>query len=91
VGLATASDLALAASVATEAAASVAGVADEPAPHALVGGVGSSTVDLDVRFWCDARRSDVLVTTDRVVRAVVAALTANGVDLPPDIVRIETG
>ena len=44
-----------------------------------------STVNLEVRFWVDSRRSGFLATTSRVAQAVKEALEREGIDMPTDI------
>ena len=56
-----------------------------PQPDVLVNELAASTVNLEVRFWVDSRRSGFLATTSRVAKAVKEALEAAGIDMPTDI------
>jgi small conductance mechanosensitive channel len=89
VGVAYENDPARAIEVITSALADVDGVAGDPAPEALASELGSSTVDLDVRFWTDPRQHDALTTTSAAIVAVKAALDAAGIELPADIVVLQ--
>ena len=56
-----------------------------PNPDVLVNELAASTVNLEIRFWVDSRRSGFLATTSRVAQAVKEALEAAGIDMPTDI------
>ena len=56
-----------------------------PNPDVLVNELAPSTVNLEVRFWVDSRRSGFLATTSRVAQAVKEALEAANIDMPTDI------
>ena len=56
-----------------------------PNPDVLVNELAASTVNLEVRFWVDSRRSGFLATTSKVAQAVKEALEAAGIDMPTDI------
>jgi len=56
-----------------------------PNPDVLVSELAASTVNLEVRFWVDSRRSGFLATTSRVAQAVKEALEEAGIDMPTDI------
>lgn len=59
------------------------GVEAEPAPDALVVEYADAGVKLRIRWWIrPPRRADALDLQDKVLEAVKAALTANGIDLP---------
>jgi small-conductance mechanosensitive channel len=60
-------------------------VETNPAPDVLVSELAASTVNLEVRFWVDSRRSGFLATTSKVTQAVKEALEAANIDMPTDI------
>ena len=60
-------------------------VENEPAPDVLVSELAASTVNLEVRFWVDSRRSGFLTTTSQVAQAIKEALEAADIDMPTDI------
>ena len=60
-------------------------VETNPNPDVLVNELAPSTVNLEVRFWVDSRRSGFLATTSRVAQAVKEALEAANIDMPTDI------
>ena len=60
-------------------------VEKNPAPDVLVNELAASTVNLEIRFWVDSRRSGFLATTSKVAQAVKEALEAANIDMPTDI------
>ena len=61
-----------------------------PAPSVRVRLLGTADMILELRFWTDSRRADLLATTSLVRRRVVEAFGAAGLPLPePDLRRIE--
>ena len=60
-------------------------VETNPSPDVLVNELAPSTVNLEVRFWVDSRRSGFLATTSRVAQAVKEALEEANIDMPTDI------
>ncbi|GAB4531259.1 MAG: hypothetical protein Tsb0014_14690 [Pleurocapsa sp.] len=60
-------------------------VETNPAPDVLVSELAASTVNLEVRFWVDSRRSGFLATTSKVAQAVKEALEGANIDMPTDI------
>ena len=60
-------------------------VEPEPAPDVLVSELAASTVNLEIRFWVDSRRSGFLATTSKVAQEVKEALETADVDMPTDI------
>ena len=60
-------------------------VETNPSPDVLVNELAPSTVNLEVRFWVDSRRSGFLATTSKVAQAVKEALEEAGIDMPTDI------
>ena len=65
--------------------ADTAEVETTPAPDVLVQELAASTVNLEIRFWVDSRRSGFLATTSKVAQAVKEALEAANIDMPTDI------
>jgi len=60
-------------------------VESNPHPDVLVSELAASTVNLEVRFWVDSRRSGFLSTTSKVAQAVKEALETAGIEMPTDI------
>lgn len=89
VGVAYETDLAAARSIAVEALSGVEGVLAEPAPEAVYLAFGTSAVDLDVRFWCDAHQLELRRTLGQAIEAVKAAFDANGVEMPCQVVALQ--
>ncbi len=59
------------------------GVLSDPAPEALVTGLGAAGVDMTARLWIDPpRRRDAVDALDNAISNVKEALTAAGIDLP---------
>jgi small-conductance mechanosensitive channel len=59
------------------------GVMADPAPEALVTGLGTAGVDMVVRFWINPpRRREAVDALDGAIEAVKLALTEAGLDLP---------
>lgn len=56
-----------------------------PNPDVLVNELAASTVNLEIRFWVDSRRSGFLATTSKVAQAVKEALESANIDMPTDI------
>ena len=56
-----------------------------PTPDVLVSELAASTVNLEIRFWVDSRRSGFLATTSQVAQAVKEALESAEIDMPTDI------
>lgn len=67
----------------------VEGVRHEPAPEALLRELGTSTVNIEVRLWCNPREHDLLVITDRAIAAVKEAMDDAGIEMPSDIVALQ--
>ena len=60
-------------------------VETSPAPDVLVQELAASTVNLEVRFWVDSRRSGFLTTTSEVAQEIKEALEKADIDMPTDI------
>ena len=60
-------------------------VEKEPAPDVLVQELAASTVNLEVRFWVDSRRTGFLATTSEVAQEIKEALEKASIDMPSDI------
>lgn len=79
-GVAYGTDLHQAERILTEAAASVSGVREEPAPSAWIASLGDSSVVLELRFWASyAARNTV---RSAVAHEALERLDAAGVDMP---------
>lgn len=85
------SDFALATEVVEQAMRSVPVVLDDPAPQALLLGVGSATVHMELRFWSGARQMETRVAQHEVIVAVLRALADAEVATGSDVVMIEGG
>lgn len=90
VGVAYDTDLPLARRVALDTLPKVEGVLAEPAPQAYYTGFGASSIDLDLRFWTDSYQASVRAVQDRVVEAVKAAFDEHEIEIPFDIVTLES-
>ena len=85
------SDLALAVRAAESAMLEVPAVLDEPAPQALLQGVGSATVRMDLRFWSGSRQMETRVAQHEVIVAVLRALAEAEVATGSDVLVVEGG
>jgi small-conductance mechanosensitive channel len=85
------SDLGFATAVAEEAMRGVPVVLEDPAPQALLQGVGSATVRMDLRFWSGARQMESRVAQHEVIVAVLEALADAGVATGSDVLVVEGG
>jgi small-conductance mechanosensitive channel len=81
--------MAIARRIATEALATVEGVVPEPPPEALYVELDSSTVDLDIRFWCDPRQLEFRRTLSRAIEAVKTAFDVNGIEMPSQVIALQ--
>lgn len=70
------------------AAQGAAGMLEQPPASAVIETLGPDDVVIQVGFWSDARRSDVVATMSAVQRACVAALKAAGIGLPERDLRL---
>ncbi|MBZ8182759.1 mechanosensitive ion channel family protein [Oscillatoria salina] len=68
-----------------QALSSVSQVESTPEPEILVRELAASTVNLEVRFWVDSRRSGFLKTTSLATKAIKEALERANIDMPTDI------
>ncbi len=89
VGISYEADMAAARRIAIEAVANVDGVFSDPPPEALCIELGTSTVNLDVRFWCDAHELEMRRTLDRATEAVKTAFDAHGIEMPSQVVALQ--
>ena len=83
------SDLDAAQQVCHDAVRGVSGVLSDPEPQVYYTQLNTSTVDLDVRFWCASSQATVRAVQDRVVRALVSSLNEAGIGMPADIVELD--
>ena len=82
VGIGYGDDIGKAIGVMLETVRGVEGVLREPAPDVVLVDLAGSSVNLRVRWWTAAQRSDVIHVKSRVLKAVCENLTKAGVDLP---------
>ena len=85
VGIDYAEDISEAIAVINRVLPQVKEVETTPAPDVLVTELAASTVNLEIRFWVDSRRSGFLATTSAVAQSVKEALEAANIDMPTDI------
>jgi small-conductance mechanosensitive channel len=79
----TSDDIAEARAIILDALRATPGVLADPAPEALVTGLGSAGTDLTARFWINPpRRRDALDALDGAIEKVKNALVERGIDLP---------
>lgn len=57
----------------------------EPAADVLVKELGTSTVNLEARFWVDSKWASFLATTSVVAQGIKEALEQASIDMPTDI------
>ena len=84
------SDLAQVVQITNQAAQATAGVLAEPPTSVRIQELGPDDILLEVRFWTDSRRSDVVLTSSSVRTEVVRALKAAGIGLPDPSLRTLT-
>lgn len=82
IGVAYGTDLEAARDLAVRAMTDVPGVVADPAPQALVTGLGAITIDMELRFWSGALRLETLETRDRVIQAILREFEAAGIEMP---------
>ena len=82
VGIGYGDDVTRAKRIALDAVKGVDGVLADPAPDVLLWDLAGSSKNLRVRWWTKPKRSGVVQTRDRVLQAVVEALSAADIDLP---------
>ena len=85
VGIDYGEDISAAIAVISQVLEKVTEVEATPVPDILVKELAASTVNLEIRFWVDSRRSGFLATTSKVTQAVKEALEAENIDMPTDI------
>ncbi|WP_050780061.1 mechanosensitive ion channel family protein [Crocosphaera chwakensis] len=68
-----------------QAVNSIETVEKNPVPEILVQELAASTVNLEVRFWVDSRRTGFLTTTSIVTEAIKKALEQANIEMPTDI------
>ena len=90
VGVAYDTDLRQARQIARDVLLGTEGVADDPPPLALVGVLGASTVDLQLLWWSGPQQRLVREVRDRVLGAVVEAFNDAGIEMPAEIVVLDS-
>jgi small conductance mechanosensitive channel len=82
-------DLALATRTLLQAVVDVPDVLPRPEPSVRVRELGTSDIELELRFWTDSRRTDLLAASSEVRRRVLDAFRQGGIGLPePDVRRV---
>lgn len=71
--------------VISQVLSSIEEIENNPTSDVLVRELAASTVNLEIRFWVDSRRSGFLATTSKVAQAVKEALEEANIDMPTDI------
>lgn len=84
-------DFVKAAEVAEAAMRGVPEVLRDPAPQALLQGVGSATVRMDLRFWSGARQMETRVAQHQVIVSVLRELADADVVTGSDVLVVEGG
>lgn len=54
----------------------------DPAPQALVTGLGNVVIEMELRFWSGAKQLETLETRDRVIQAILREFEAAGIEMP---------
>lgn len=89
VGIAYESDIDAAREVALEALRAVDGVRPDPLPEVLSVELATSTIDLEVLFWCDPHQLEMRRVHSRAVQAVKEAFDAHGIEMPTEILALQ--
>ena len=89
VGIAYENDAAEACDLVLEALAQVSEIDHSHPPEALVVELNTSTVDIDVRFWCGPDQLSSRKALDAAIIAVKRKLDSAGVEMPCDIVALQ--
>lgn len=89
VGVAYEADLDRARSLIESAVATVPGVHEKPKPQALLRELGTSTVNIEVRIWCNPLQRELMEITDRAIAAVKVAMDDAGIEMPSDIIALQ--
>ena len=89
VGIAYESDMARAREIAVEAVSGVEGVFSDPPPEALYVDLETSTVNLDIRFWCDAHQLEARRTLSRAIEAAKTAFDIHGIEMPSQVIALQ--
>jgi len=85
VGIDYGEDISQAIAVISQVLENISEVEANPAADVLVSELAASTVNLEIRFWVDSRRSGFLATTSKVAQGVKEALESADIDMPSDI------
>jgi small-conductance mechanosensitive channel len=82
VGIGYESDIAAAQELMLRVMKNIEGVQTEPEPDAIMMEMGDSAIVIRVRWWTDARITDVLRVQDQVLRGIKDELTQQGFNIP---------
>ena len=85
VGIDYSEDISRARTVILEQLSQLETVEKDPPPELLVQELAASTVNLEIRFWVDSRRSSFLSTTSQVAQTIKETLEHDDIDMPTDI------
>ncbi len=88
-GIAYENDARQASSVIIDALQQVEGVAEDPAPEAIVRELGVSTVNIEARLWTTPAQHDSLMILDEAIKTVKEALEDAGIEMPADIIALQ--
>ncbi|MDX1620441.1 MAG: mechanosensitive ion channel [Nitriliruptorales bacterium] len=83
-------DLPRAREIAVNALLNADGVVEDPAPEAFYTEFGASSINLDLRYWSGSRQHEIRRVQGNVVEAIKAAFDEAGIDIPFDIVTLDT-
>lgn len=89
VGVAYEEDLGNVKSLITNALSSVQGVSSDRPPETLISELGTSTVNLQARFWTKPTQHNVLQVRSEAIDAVKTAMDDAGIEMPCDIVALQ--
>ncbi len=84
-------DLRLAATVFTAAAAATEGVLAAPSPSLRVAELGVDGLGVELRYWTDSRRSDFVTTASAIRQAMVDAARTAGIRFPAPTISLLPG
>ncbi|WP_224826314.1 mechanosensitive ion channel family protein [Cognatishimia sp. MH4019] len=89
-GIAPDADLAQARDIAQETIEALPFVLDKPAPDCWIEAIGDSTITLRVTGWIAQHETSLVAARGEAIRLVMAALTADGIEMPEPTYRLIT-